>query len=162
MKPCPCGSGSAFDDCCGPILNEQKPAPTALALMRSRYTAYTLADIPYLTQSLHTKARHDHDPVAAERWARNSKWLGLEVLSQEAGSEQDDEGLVEFIASYRDQRGPHKHHEVARFIKEEGIWYYLEGQTPKVTQTTRAEPKLGRNDPCSCGSGKKFKKCCGK
>lgn len=162
MHPCPCGSSLTLDQCCGPIHAGERPAATALELMRSRYSAYALANIEYLTQSLHPKARHDHDPVAAERWARNSKWLGLEVLSQEAGAEGDSEGQLEFIAHYRDQRGPHKHHEIARFVKEEGLWYYLEGQTPKVSQATRTEPKVGRNDPCHCGSGKKFKKCCGK
>lgn len=162
MNPCPCGSEHSFSDCCEPILQGQRQAPTAEALMRSRYSAYTRANIEYLTASLHPKARHDHDPAAALRWARNSKWLGLEIRSREAGGEADGEGQVEFIASYRDQQGLHKHHEVAHFVREDGCWYYLEGQAPKAVQLARQEPKQGRNDPCACGSGKKFKKCCGK
>ena len=32
----------------------------------------------------------------------------------------------------------------------------------KESTTIRKEKKVGRNDPCPCGSGKKYKKCCGK
>ena len=37
------------------------------------------------------------------------------------------------------------------------FWHEL---GPRIA-TVHAEPKPGRNDPCSCGSGKKYKKCCG-
>lgn len=162
MKPCPCGSESAFAECCEPILKALRPAPTALALMRSRYTAYTLGDIEYLTRSLHPDSRHDHDPDAARRWASNSKWLGLEILNQEAGQPDDREGRVDFIAKYRDQRGLHRHHEIARFVKLDDCWYFLDALAPEVTRVQHDAPKTGRNDSCPCGSGKKFKKCCGK
>lgn len=160
MNPCPCGSSLTFADCCEPIIQEQRPATTALALMRSRYTAYTLGDIEHLTRSLHPDSRHDHDPEAARRWANTSKWLGLEILKEDAGQPEDSQGLVDFVATYRDQRGLHRHHEIARFVKLDDHWYYLDALKPEVHQVQRTDPKIGRNDPCPCGSGKKFKKCC--
>ncbi len=135
MSACPCGSGSDFAACCAPLIAGDRPATTAEALMRSRYSAYTLSDIDYLTASLHPDARHDHDPVAAKRWADQSQWMGLEVVSVEQGSAQDEAGTVEFVARYKDKSGLHRHHEIGHFTKKEGTWYYLEGSAPKaVTQ----------------------------
>ena len=130
--------------------------------MRSRYTAYARGEIDHLTESLHPSSRHDHDPDAARRWAEQSQWLGLEVRSSEQGGPEDAVGRVEFVAHYRDKKGPHQYHEVAEFRKEAERWYYLEGKTPTPQTVVRETAKVGRNDPCSCGSGKKFKKCCGK
>jgi len=68
---------------------------------------------------------------------------------------------VEFIAFFRENDSLKKHHELASFKKIEGEWYFEDGKKISVKQVKRAEPKLGRNDPCHCGSGKKFKKCHG-
>jgi SEC-C motif-containing protein len=161
MSACPCGSGADFDHCCGPLIRGERAAATAEALMRSRYSAYTLADIDYLTQSLHPDSRNDHDPMAARRWAEQSQWLGLELVSVQQGGEGDSQGQVEFIARYKDKSGLHRHHEIGHFVRHEGAWHYLEGSMPKPLTQGRDLPKVGRNDPCPCGSGKKFKKCCG-
>ncbi len=158
MNPCPCGSGKEYEACCGP-LHAGKPAESAVALMRSRYSAYGKDEIDYLTESLHPDHREDHDPAATKRWADNSDWIKLEIV---AVDEQGDEGKVEFIATYREKGLIQSHHEVGEFRCLDGRWYYVDGKlVPPATQQ-HATPKPGRNTPCICGSGKKYKKCCGR
>lgn len=161
MANCHCNSGLDFEKCCGPVLSGEKPAQTAEALMRSRYSAFACGEIDYLTKSLHPKHRADHDVEATRRWASNADWIGLEICSSEYGGVDDDAGVVEFIASYREDGVVHSHHEVSRFKKDAGSWYYVDGDTPKVDTYVKEQPKVGRNEPCPCGSGKKYKKCCG-
>jgi SEC-C motif-containing protein len=56
------------------------------------------------------------------------KWLGLEVRS---ATEEGDSASVEFVARCRiDGRGQ-RMHEVSRFIKEEGRWFYVDGSFPE-------------------------------
>lgn len=161
MSQCPCGSGKAYENCCGPIISGEQPAATAEALMRSRYTAYANGEIDHITSSLHPASRHDHDPVAARRWAEQSEWLNLEICSVEKGGEEDDAGQVEFIATYREKGGIKKHHEIGEFKKENDRWFFMDGKAVAPQTVQREAAKVGRNDPCPCGSGKKFKKCCG-
>jgi SEC-C motif-containing protein len=130
--------------------------------MRSRYSAFVCGEIEYLSESLHPQHRDDHDVAATRRWAGSADWLGLEIRATEAGGVDDTEGTVEFIASYRESGVVRNHHEVSRFSKEDGRWYYVDGDVPKVETYRKEQPKVGRNDPCPCGSGKKYKKCCGK
>ncbi len=162
MSECPCGSGASYGDCCQPLHTGALAAPTAERLMRSRYSAYQAGAIDYLGDSLHPDHRTDWDAKATRRWADSSQWLGLEILSTEAGGEQDDQGTVEFVASYREQGVTKRHHEVSRFSRHEGRWYYVEGELPAPQTQRNTGPKVGRNDPCPCGSGKKHKKCCGR
>jgi SEC-C motif domain protein len=158
---CPCGTDLALEDCCGPIISGAKPAPTALALMRSRYTAYTQKNAEHVIQTHDPDTRDDVDPEATRDWAGRTEWLKLEVLDTKAGGETDDAGEVEFIARFRDERGrEHNHHERSTFVRREGQWYYKDGTIQRQTPITRATPKVGRNEPCPCGSGKKYKKCC--
>jgi len=143
-------------------LAREKQAATAEALMRSRYSAYVQGDVDYLHETLHPEHRHDHDIEATRRWAREARWEGLEVRSVEKGGETDGEGVVEFIASFRENTVHKVHHEKARFQRVEGAWYYVDGDFVSPETVKHASPKVGRNDPCPCGSGKKFKKCCGR
>ncbi len=161
MSNCPCGSGQPFEACCGPIISGERPAPTAEALMRSRYSAFATGAIDYLHESLHPHHRHDHDLEATRHWAQDSEWMGLEVRHVEGGGEADQEGRVEFRATYREKGVPRAHHEVGHFARVEGRWYYVDGKLVPPETQRRAAPKVGRNDPCPCGSGKKYKKCCG-
>ena len=78
--PCPCGSGLPYTDCCGPLLSGAVRASGPEALMRSRYTAYTLQDMSYLARTLHPSQRSDYDEAGAEKWARESEWEGLEII----------------------------------------------------------------------------------
>jgi SEC-C motif domain protein len=160
MSLCPCGSNLEFEACCGPII-AGAPAPTAEALMRSRYTAYAKHAYEHLEKSLSEAQRKDFDPADAKRWAETSEWLGLTIHQVEKGGAADNEGMVHFTARFKTEGKEHDHNEAAVFTREEGRWVYA-GMLQTKGQTIRREtPKVGRNDPCPCGSGKKYKKCCG-
>jgi len=139
-----------FSECCGPILSGKRRAGTALVLMRSRYTAYCLRDGDYLRNTWHQHTR----PGTLDFYGDDTEWLGLEVMRQEAGGAEDAEGVVEFVALHRQGGAVRRFRECSRFVKESGEWLYLDG-------AVQTEPKPGRNDPCWCGSGRKYKKCCG-
>lgn len=159
---CPCASGLNYSACCEKILKGAAKAETAEALMRSRYTAYTLADIAYIEKTLAPESRSDFDADATRQWAEESEWKGLKILSTEQGQSSDNKGVVEFIASYVKNGSNEEHHERSRFRKDSsGQWLFIDGNvlSPQTTHL-RAEAKIGRNDPCPCGSGKKYKKCC--
>ncbi len=156
---CPCCSGRSFSLCCGPYLTGVKPVPTAEALMRSRYAAFATHNIDYLEETLAPEKRKGFNREATRQWACSSEWTSLEILSVQRGAEADNEGVVEFIARFSDESGkPFEHREVSRFERREGKWFYVEGA--RGSFPAHAE-KTGRNDPCPCGSGKKYKKCCG-
>ncbi len=161
MSHCPCGSGLDYAACCEPVLSGKQMAKTAEALMRARYTAYQKDAISFLGESLHLSSRHDWDEAATRKWAEESEWLGLEVRSTDKGQEKDDEGTVEFIATYKEDGLLKQHHEFSLFRREGGRWYYVDGKLPAPQTMKRESPKVGRNDPCPCGSGRKYKKCCG-
>ncbi len=159
---CPCGSGRSYAECCEPVIKGTAPAGTAEQLMRSRYAAYVKREIQYLYDTLHPGHRSDFNEKSTRAWAEKSDWHGLEIVSTEAGGAGDTEGKVEFIASFTQEGAKQRHHEVSSFKKEEGTWFLVGGETVAPQQVVRATPKVGRNDPCLCGSGRKFKKCCGK
>jgi len=156
MSDCPCGSGRTLDQCCGPLL-AGAAADTPEALMRSRYTAFARRDVDYLESTLAPEAKEDFNRADAETWAKEAAWQGLEVRG---ATTEGDQGTVEFVARYRTRGQPFAHHELASFRKAAGRWLYVDGViNPKPAQ--RVAAKVGRNDPCPCGSGRKFKKCCG-
>jgi len=126
--------------------------------MRSRYTAFVRGEIDYILAT--TAPETEMDRSETERWSRNSEWLGLRILETNDGGPDDDEGTVEFIARFRLADKERSHHELASFRRENGRWVFVDGVNPRPT-LRRTEPKIGRNDPCPCGSGKKYKKCCG-
>ena len=159
---CTCGLPADFVACCGPIIAGDKPAPSPERLMRARYSAYTKGDIDFLFESLAPSERAGFDRDGAQQWSKLATWKGLEIVRTEAGGANDSEGVVEFKARYVVQEQDVEHHEIAMFRREDGRWFFVDGQTPKAQPFRRAAPKVGLNDPCSCGSGKKFKKCCGK
>ena len=162
MDACPCESGKPFESCCQPLIDGRQSAPTAEALMRARYTAYVQGAIPFLRDSLTEEQRSDFSEEETRRWAESSEWQGLEVVRTEAGTADDEVGEVEFVARFREKNGSqeHAHHERALFARVDGSWLYA-GFVPTKGQTVRRDsPKIGRNDPCPCGSGKKFKNCC--
>jgi SEC-C motif-containing protein len=160
MNSCPCGSGREFAVCCEPIL-KGAPAETAEALMRSRYTAYVKHAYDHLERSLSADQRKDYSIDDAKRWAEQSEWLGLTILHTEAGGPSDEQGVVEFSAKYRIGDKAQEHVETATFGREHGRWVYTGQRAPTGHTVKYEKPKPGRNDPCPCGSGKKYKKCCG-
>lgn len=88
--------------------------------------------------------------------------MGLEIVETEGGADSDQEGVVEFIATYKDRSLVRRHHERSQFLRHDGQWYFVDGEMVAPETEVHQSPKVGRNDPCPCGSGKKFKKCCGK
>lgn len=161
MDLCPCGSNLDYNSCCGPVIAGTRAADTAEQLMRSRYSAYVKKEIPYILASLHPDFRADYDEKSSRAWAENAEWHGITIMNTTKGGTGDSEGEVEFAVSYTERGMKQEHHEKASFRKKDGAWFFTEGKTlPKPVM--RVAPKTGRNDPCTCGSGKKFKKCCGK
>lgn len=124
---CPCSSGNSFADCCEPIISGRKEALTALELMRSRYTAFTVANVDYLLRSHAVKTRPVKDRKNIERWAKSVKWMGLSILQIEAGDTTDETGYVEFKATFLENGQPGQIHEKSLFQRENGKWVYVSG-----------------------------------
>jgi SEC-C motif domain protein len=161
MAVCACGSGNKYQECCEKYISGQEIAPTAESLMRSRYTAFTNGSIDYLFNTHHSSTKETLDRTEVENWSKDSEWEGLTIKNIEKGQEADSDGSVEFIAEFKIDGVLQKHHEKASFKKEDdGRWYFQDGKVQN-RPITRAASKVGRNDPCVCGSGKKYKKCCG-
>ncbi len=161
MEICPCGSSKPYAECCRPLISGERLAETAAQLMRSRYTAYVKKEIAWLRDSLHPGHRADYDEASSRAWADRAQWHGLEILGTAKGGPGDQEGTVEFVASFTENGARQEHRELSTFRKVGGAWYYEAGKALGARPVVRQGPKAGRNDPCPCGSGKKFKKCCG-
>lgn len=149
---CPCGSQRPYSDCCA-IYHHGQPAPTAEALMRSRFCAYFLKNTDYLLDTTWPRQHQNLDKAAIHQRADTTQWTRLDVVRTEAGTEQDTKGIVEFRAWYQNGETELAHHETSDFIRENDRWYFIYPDIPARLP--------GRNDPCLCGSGRKFKKCCG-
>ena len=128
--------------------------------MRSRYSAFSKIQIQYLIDTALPKQQPHIDRAGLMQWAKDSQWLSLTV--HEAPPPTDDVGYVHFTARYRIQGKDEAHEERSCFRLIEGKWYYDDGKPVPVETFKRDKPKVGRNDPCICGSGKKYKKCCGR
>ena len=122
-RTCPCGSGAMLAQCCGRYLDGEA-APTAEALMRSRYTAFALRDEDYLFRTWHPRTR-----PAPPYWVEGTQWTGLQVLGAEAGGPSDEEGTVTFVASWRDTEtgDTGQMRERSRFSRRAGRWMYEYG-----------------------------------
>jgi len=120
---CPCGNPKPYAACCARYVEGSEPAPTAEALMRSRYTAYTLQHEDYLLATWHSSTRPSALGLADDV---QTKWLGLDVKRHE---QQDaDHAIVEFVARYKVNGRVHRLHEVSRFVREAGRWFYVDGE----------------------------------
>ena len=159
-EKCPCCSGKLYSECCEPIIKGTRKAESPEEVMRARYSAYAKAEIDYLVESTEPTQRKDLDKQEMRDWAERSKWLGLEIIS--APAPEGTKGEVEFIARYEDHDTPLEHHELAEFRKVDGDWFFYDGKLVKQKPYIRTSAKIERNAPCPCGSGKKYKKCCGK
>lgn len=160
---CHCGSQNNYAACCQPFLSGTAHAQTPEALMRSRYSAFHEGNAEYLIRTRHASKRDEDDRNRIEQMMQETEWLGLRVVNKSVDAEH---GIVEFIAFYRerqfstltdftdDQRvvSPSQLHERSTFVLENGRWYYVDGVTLPAIE-------IKRNDPCWCGSGRKFKQC---
>lgn len=122
---CPCGTKQPYHECCGRFIDGASSAPTPEALMRSRYTAYTLANIGYIAKTMLPPAANDFDSISAKDFAEQAEWIKLDVLSSEM---QEDEGRVEFVAHFIINGHPEVIHEKSLFKKIDGHWYYIDGE----------------------------------
>jgi SEC-C motif-containing protein len=144
--------------------------------MRSRYVAYTRSDIDYIARTTAAESLAGFDPRSARAWSAEATWLGLRVLATDKGEAEDSVGTVEFVATYRRAGETIAHRELSRFRRtDRGEWRFVDGDSREAGENRRLAaspgekpptfavetPKIGRNDPCPCGSGRKFKKCCG-
>ena len=161
MTACPCGSGLTYEECCHPLIRGECAASTAEQLMRSRYSAYVEKEIPYLRTSLHPDHRKDYDEKSSREWAESAEWHSLRIIETVGGGPDEDEGEVEFVVAFSQRGVRQEHHERSRFARKGGKWYFVSGEEVRQKPVVRAAPKVGRNEPCACGSGKKHKKCCG-
>ncbi len=169
---CPCDSNKTFDECCGPYISGEAIPPTAEALMRSRYTAYTKSDVEYIRKTTELKPKAKFDMAGTKKWADESEWKGLKILKVEQGGPTDKLGIVEFVATYVQKGETIEHHEVSTFRKtESGRWIFKDGHAhthkdgeghhhANIETASGDAPKISRNGPCPCGSGKKYKRCC--
>ncbi|MDV7021192.1 YchJ family protein [Atlantibacter subterranea] len=147
---CPCGSALEYSLCCAPYISANVAAPNPARLMRSRYCAFVTKNADYLIKTWHPSVHAAEFRAEIEAGFAGTEWLGLTIFEEAAGR-SEDEGFVSFVARYRENQRNGAIIERSRFLFENGHWYYIDGQ----------RPEFGRNDPCPCGSGKKFKKCCG-
>ena len=159
---CPCKSGKTYAECCAPVIAGEVKADTAEALMRARYTSYVTGDVEFLKTSATNAVQEQFDEAASRAWSRAAEWHGLEILATEKGQPGDKDGVVEFRALYTANGEFCNHHERSTFVKEADGWKFEDGEMLGEKPIVREEPKINRNDPCPCGSGKKYKKCCGK
>lgn len=168
-SPCPCQSGAIFAACCAPFLRGQAVPPTAESLMRSRYSAYVCRASEYLLATWHPT----HRPRKLDLRSDSTEWLGLRIVDVVDGGSDDQSGIVEFIARFRQGGHVASLHERSRFVRTDGTWLYVDGEvkrqqpqaspsaSPPASPVTRVAGP-GRNDPCPCGSGQKYKRCCGR
>lgn len=147
---CYCCSGKDFQDCCAPYLTLAQSVNNCEALMRSRFSAYCLADTSYLLATLHPS---QHTPDTADEIAAFANNVHFCRLSVKFASQSNDRGQVSFSAYFINGQKLDVIEEISDFVYEDR-WYYTSGQL------TKSEPiKIGRNESCPCGSGKKFKQC---
>lgn len=130
--------------------------------MRSRYTAFTKADMEYIKQTMRGKVLRRFNEKDAKQWALTADWTGLEILDAPETKPEDTKGFVSFVAKYNDGNDPQTLYERSEFEKHGERWFYVQEHPYEPGKPTPIQSsKIGRNDPCTCGSGKKYKKCCG-
>lgn len=153
-EPCPCGSTFAYGHCCQPYhLGKAMPA-TAEQLMRSRYAAYALQLSPYIVLTTHSSKLQANLQSQVQSWMEVAEFKRLEVLGKENGGKDEENGRVHFRAWYKEYGQLKALQEDSAFQRENGAWRYVDGRHGGTA------PRIGRNDACPCGSGKKYKKCC--
>jgi len=153
---CPCGSGKTYGDCCGPIHEGKQAAPDAERLMRARFTAHVAHDFRFLHETYRPSAGK---PFVEEMEMPTMHWTKLVVHGHETTADPD-KAFVDFSA-YGTEEGVEKVlHEKAEFLRVNGTWLYNREARLGPAPYKAATPKVGRNEPCPCGSGKKYKQCC--
>ena len=158
---CPCGSKALFSECCKPFIQDDSKPEHCEQLMRSRYTAYSMGEADYLIKTWHPSKQNSLNRDELLQSSKETQWLRLDILNS---GQSGLFGTVEFKAFFKNKVAPQVTsdtfnclHEVSRFEKIDDQWLYVDGDDGSNRQV-----KVGRNDSCPCGSGKKYKKCCDK
>ena len=154
---CPCGSGAAFKDCCEPVINGTRESDTAEELMRARYSAFVTGAVDFIISSTHSRTRNEVDRASTQEWSETSTWRGLQIL--ETKQVNENKAYVSFEAQFTQNGKDENHREKSLFEREHGQWRFVTGDELKNPTVRYETPPPGRNDPCPCGSGKKYKKC---
>lgn len=155
MNNCYCGSSQSFAQCCQPFLKYDVKPAHAEQLMRSRFSAFCRQDFQYLIDTLHPSKREPSELKQLQENSQSTHWVKLSILQTQAGQQADQVGSVEFSAIFVEGGQFYELHERSNFVKEQQQWYYTEGNN----QVKAITYKLGRNQACWCGSGKKIKNC---
>lgn len=156
-ESCLCGSGLIYPECCGRYHGGEHRPATAEALMRSRFSAYARRDVDYLLATWDAAKR----PASIDFSKETAQWQKLTIVGTKKGGVADNKGIVEFKAYYTQDGEDYFMHEISRFVKSDSRWRYLDGVI-KAAGKVVADTDTGKNAPCACGSGKKFKRCCGR
>ncbi len=156
MQTCPCCSNQPFSNCCQPIIAGEI-APTAEALVRSRYAAFVVRDLDHVQHTHAPEISDDFNRAEAERLAEECEWLGLHIHS---AKELHDQAEVAFVVKFRRDQKVISKGAISKFRKYDGHWLFVSSKpAPQIEHLGRQ--KVGRNEACHCNSGRKFKKCCG-
>ena len=155
---CPCGSENLFATCCEPVISGERESQTAEELMRARYTAFVTGAIAFIVATTHLSTRHEVNVADITEWSQTSTWQGLQIFDATAVAE--NQAHVSFEARFTQQGREQHHREKSLFEREDGKWRFVTGGELKNPTVRYETPRTGRNEPCSCGSGKKYKKCC--
>ena len=122
QKNCHCGNQTLLEKCCQPYINGIEKPATAEQLMRSRYSAYLIANADYLVATTHLSTRKFHEKADILGWAKSNNWQKLEVL-------ESNENFVSFKAYFLDENSkPQVHFEKSGFIFENETWFYVDGE----------------------------------
>lgn len=156
-QPCPCGSGQTYGSCCELVITGQKPAANAEVLMRARFTAHTAYNFKFLHDSYRGTAGK---PYVPEEGTPTMEWTRLVVHNHETSAENPDKAYVDFSAYGIEDKVEKVLHEKGEFLRINGQWLYNREARLGPAPYKASGPKVGRNEPCPCGSGKKYKHCC--
>ena len=122
---CYCGTNKTYQNCCEVFHLNNGKTESAEQLMRSRYSAFVLANGDYLMATHHKSTRPIKEKKAIVKWAKSVQWIRLEVLETSEGTKDDIEGTVNFSAYFFENGKVDVIHEKSAFVKEDNSWYYL-------------------------------------
>jgi SEC-C motif-containing protein len=140
------------------LLKQERTAATAGELMRSRFTAHAVRDYRHLHRTYVETAKR---PFVEEGSGGGITWTRLVIHAEEPGAKPDT-AYVDFTAYYKDGDAEHAMAEKSEFVRNDGVWFYRRTVRNGPAPVKSSAPKVGRNDPCPCGSGRKYKQCCGR
>jgi SEC-C motif-containing protein len=157
---CPCGSNNSFAQCCDLLISKNNSAQSPEQLMRSRYSAYATKHAEYIYKTYAKDSQVSQSIREIKEWAEQTKWLKLVIHSSSTFDTKHCEAIlptVRFSAFYQHQNQYYQLTEKSKFCLEQDQWRYVDGEISQNNEL--AIPN--RNEPCFCGSIKKFKRCCG-